>query len=132
MNTMKKIITIIAIFFTIGQLMAQKPAQKNYTGAEIEFDHITADLGTLNIGDVKETFFTFTNIGKKPLILDNVIISCDCTEIEWPKTPVMPGQIGKIKVIYTAKNSGSINKWATVLSNAEKDRVILTLKGKVN
>jgi hypothetical protein len=38
----------------------------------------------------------------------------------------------KIKVIYTAKNSGSINKWATVLSNAERDRVILTLKGKVN
>ena len=129
---MKKIITIIAILFSIGLLSAQQSTQKSYTGAEIEFDHITADLGTLNIGDVKETLFTFTNIGKKPLILDNVIISCDCTEIEWPKTPVMPGQTGKIKVIYTAKTTGSINKWATVLSNAERDRVILTLKGKVH
>lgn len=129
---MKKRFAIVLLIFMGMQLFAQQPEKKAYAGAEIQFDKITADLGTLNLGEVKETFFTFTNIGKKPLILDNVIISCDCTEIEWPKAPILPGQSEKIKVIYTATTSGAINKWATVLSNAEKDRVILTLKGKVN
>ena len=36
------------------------------------------------------------------------------------------------KATYTAKNSGMINKWVTVMSNAETDRVILKLRGKVN
>lgn len=109
----------------------EKPVY-NGTGAEIYFTKTSINLGTLNLGDVKETYFVFQNIGKKPLILDDVIISCDCTEIDWPKAPVMPGQSAKIKVTYTAKHSGSINKWATVLSNAESDRVILRIKGEVN
>ncbi len=129
---MKNRIAIIILLILGFHLYAQQPEKSNYAGAEIKFDKISADLGVLNLGDVKETFFTFTNIGKKPLILDNVIISCDCTEIEWPKAPIMPGNSEKIKVIYTATTSGAINKWATVLSNAERDRVILTLKGKVN
>ncbi len=129
---MKRIVFLMVLFCGINAAMAQEPAAKTYTGAEIQFDKTVLNLGELNLGDVKETYFTFTNIGKKPLILDDVIISCDCTEIDWPKAPTMPGQSAKIKVKYTAKNSGSINKWATVLSNAETDRVILKIKGKVN
>lgn len=128
---MKRVFFLMVLFFGVQALSAQEAAPKTYTGAEIKFDKTTINLGELNIGDVKETYFTFTNIGKKPLILDDVIISCDCTEIDWPKAPTMPGQSAKIKVKYTAKNSGSINKWATVLSNAETDRVILKIKGSV-
>lgn len=129
---MKKFLLLISLVCGLAMANAQEAPAKTYTGAEIQFDKTVLNLGELNIGDVKETYFTFTNIGKKPLILDDVIISCDCTEIDWPKAPTMPGQSAKIKVKYTAKNSGSINKWATVLSNAETDRVILKIKGKVN
>jgi len=101
------------------------------TGAEITFDKLTVDFGTLKVGDVKVVTITFTNIGKKPLILDDVISSCDCTTVTWEKKPVMPGQKGTIKATYTAKNTGLISKRLTVLSNANTDRVILQLKGEV-
>ena len=101
------------------------------TGAEIEFSKKVVDFGTLKVGDVKVVTITYTNIGKKPLILDDVISSCDCTEVEWSKAPVMPGKTGTIKATYTAKNVGLISKRITVLSNANTDRVILQLKGEV-
>lgn len=113
---------------------AKAPATKTVytgTGAEIEFDKKVVDFGTLKVGDVKVVTITFTNIGKKPLILDDVISSCDCTEVEWSKAPVMPGKTGTIKATYTAKNVGLISKRVTVLSNANTDRVILQLKGEV-
>ena len=113
---------------------AKAPATKTVytgTGAEIEFDKKVVDFGTLKVGDVKVVTITFKNIGKKPLILDDVISSCDCTEVDWSKAPVMPGKTGTIKATYTAKNVGLISKRITVLSNANTDRVILQLKGEV-
>jgi hypothetical protein len=101
------------------------------TGAEIEFEKKVVDFGNLKVGDVKVVTITYKNIGKKPLILDDVISSCDCTEVEWSKAPVMPGKTGTIKATYTAKNTGLISKRITVLSNANTDRVILQLKGEV-
>lgn len=101
------------------------------TGAEIKFDKLSVDFGTLKVGDTKVVTITYTNIGKKPLILDDVISSCDCTTVTWDKQPVMPGKQGTIKATYKAKNVGLISKRLTVLSNANTDRVILQLKGEV-
>lgn len=130
-----KILLLIAILcgFCFG-IQAQNTTTKttyNGTGAEIEFEKKYVDFGTLKVGDVKVVTITYKNIGKKPLILDDVISSCDCTEVDWSKAPVMPGKTGTIKATYTAKNVGLISKRITVLSNANTDRVILQLKGEV-
>jgi hypothetical protein len=101
------------------------------TSAEIEFDKVAHDYGTLEVGDVKIGVFTYTNVGNRPLVLFDVIVSCDCTEVEWQKEPVMPGKTGVIKVIYTAKTPGVIAKQVTVQSNAQTDRIRLQLKGNV-
>lgn len=132
-----KILLLIALLcgFCFG-LQAQSKTTKptstySGTGAEIEFENKIVDFGTLKVGDVKVVTITYKNIGKKPLILDDVISSCDCTEVDWSKAPVMPGKTGTIKATYTAKNVGLISKRITVLSNANTDRVILQLKGEV-
>ena len=103
----------------------------NITGAEISFAKKTIDYGTLKVGDVRTVEMVYTNIGKKPLLLENVTTNCDCTEVEWSRKPLMPGKSDVIKVTYTAKNPGLISKWVTVMSNAETDRVILKTSGKV-
>jgi hypothetical protein len=99
--------------------------------AEIEFDIFTFDYGTLDLKEVKTGIFTYTNVGNKPLVLFDVVVSCDCTEVEWQKEPVMPGKTGTIKAVYTAKTAGVIAKQITVQSNAQTDRVRLQLKGNV-
>jgi hypothetical protein len=136
---MKRILALVCLIclgLTAGlyaQSNGSKASATTYTGtgAEIEFEKKFVDFGTLKVGDVKVVTITYKNIGKKPLILDDVISSCDCTEVEWSKAPVMPGKTGTIKATYTAKNVGLISKRLTVLSNANTDRVILQLKGEV-
>jgi hypothetical protein len=115
----------------MAQSKPQSETKPTYKGAEIKFEKMVVDFGNLKMGDVKTSTITFTNIGIKPLILDDVVSSCDCTEVEWPKNPIMPGQSATIVAKYTAKSAGPINKWITVLSNAETDRVILKTKGNV-
>lgn len=131
---MKKLVAFICMLcMGFGVALHAQTTKTTYTGtgAEIEFEKKTVDFGTLKVGDVKVVTITYKNIGKKPLILDDVISSCDCTEVEWSKAPVMPGKTGTIKATYTAKNVGLISKRLTVLSNANTDRVILQLKGEV-
>ena len=133
---MKKLLALVCMICLglVMSLQAQtKTSTSTYTGtgAEIEFEKKVVDFGNLKVGDVKVVTITYKNIGKKPLILDDVISSCDCTEVEWSKAPVMPGKTGTIKATYTAKNTGLISKRITVLSNANTDRVILQLKGEV-
>jgi len=128
------------LLFCSSALFAQNKAKKDAeppfvpkvtTGAEIEFDKVAFDYGTLEIGDVKTGVFTYKNVGNRPLVLFDVIVSCDCTEVEWQKEPVMPGKTATIKVIYTAKTAGLISKQITVQSNAQTDRIRLQLKGNV-
>jgi hypothetical protein len=137
---MKKITFLFLSFIMIFSAFAQSKVKKDteqpfapkvITGAEIEFDKSTHDYGTLEVGNVKTGIFTYTNVGSRPLVLFDVIVSCDCTEVEWQKEPVMPGKTGIIKVIYTAKTPGVIAKQVTVQSNAQTDRIRLQLKGNV-
>jgi len=138
---MKKPTTLLILFslmlsFAFAQTKSKKDAEPPFvpkvtTGAEIEFDIIAFDYGTLEIGDVKTGVFTYTNVGNKPLVLFDVIVSCDCTEVEWQKEPVMPGKTATIKAVYTAKTAGLIAKQITVQSNAQTDRIKLQLKGNV-
>ena len=130
---MKKILLALTILLVsaVGMAQSNSSTTSNVSGAEISFVKKTIDYGTLHVGDVKTIEMVYTNTGKKPLILDNVTTNCDCTEVDWSKKPVMPGKTGSIKVTYTAKHTGLISKWVTVMSNAETDRVVLKTSGEV-
>lgn len=127
---MKRVIFLcIAVCATLFATAQEE--KKSINGPEIKFDKSYFDIGEIEIGEVREVTVTLTNIGNRPLILDEVISSCDCTEVEWSKAPVLPGKTATIKATYTAKDPGMISKRVTVLSNAETDRVILEIKGNV-
>jgi len=129
-------ILLVIVSFVFAQSKAKKDVEPPFvpkvtTGAEIEFDIATFDYGTLEMGEVKTGVFTYKNVGSRPLVLFDVIVSCDCTEVEWQKEPVMPGKTAIIKAVYTAKTAGVIAKQVTVQSNAQTDRIRLQLKGNV-
>jgi Protein of unknown function (DUF1573). len=99
----------------------------------INFQQTTFDFGQIEEkgGPVSHSF-TFTNTGKVPLILTNVVSSCGCTTPEWPKAPILPGKKGVIKVTFDPMNRpGPIDKSITVSSNATKPLIVLTLSGLV-
>jgi hypothetical protein len=74
--------------------------------------------------------FTFTNIGKTPVSLDNVQASCGCTTPEWSKDPVAPGGTSKITVGYNAAAEGAFTKSITITYNGSESKQI-NIKGEV-
>jgi hypothetical protein len=110
----------------------QGTTEKKEKSAEIIFDNLVHDYGTIFEGDPGECEFVFKNAGKEPLVLSNVYSSCGCTIPSWPKDPIMPGKSSSIKVKYNTTRQGGINKTITVLSNSgENKQVELRITGNV-
>ncbi len=129
---MKKIIIVISLLFiALATTFAQDSPQKN-NGPEIKFNTSTHDYGTMIQGADGNCEFKFTNTGKEPLVLSNVVASCGCTIPTWSREPIMPGKEGIIKVHYDTNRLGPIAKQITVMSNAITDRVILQITGLIN
>jgi hypothetical protein len=97
----------------------------------IKFDKESYAFGKVNQNNPATVEFTFTNTGKAPLIIESATAECGCTTPEYPKTPVMAGKKGKIKVTYDAKNLGSFTKRVTVKLVNVPDTKVLTINGEV-
>lgn len=97
----------------------------------------TYDFKSVVDGDVVVYEYKFKNTGNQPLFIYKAEVACNCTSAEWPKTPILPGQDGVIKVTYKSEgNVGSVNKQIYLKSNAVlppkyKKVYELTLKGQV-
>jgi hypothetical protein len=131
MKTSKSIFISILIL-VIGISVSGQTTKKIVKAPDIKFETKTHDYGTIKKGDNGSCEFVFTNVGSEPLILTNVVASCNCTVPTWSKEPIMPGKKGTIKVVYDTKKVGTISKTITVMSNAVDDVVILNIKGFVN
>ncbi len=99
---------------------------------QIQFSQTQIDMGQLQQGKPQTAIFSFINTGKHPLIIQQVEAGCGCTEPEWPKRPIKPAQVGKIKVTYDAKYPGRFLKSLKVFCNSDKGIEELLVKGEVD
>ena len=124
---MKKIGILIVMVCLSLAAMAQKEAQ-------IKFDKITHNFGTFSEKNpVQECVFTFTNVGEKPLVINQAVASCGCTLPKYTKQPVQPGQKGEIKVTYNGagKFAGHFKKTITVRTNGSVEVTRLYVEGEM-
>jgi hypothetical protein len=98
----------------------------------IKFTKMVHDYGNIYKGDDGTCTFEFKNVGKADLQLTNVSSSCGCTVPEWPKEPIPPGKTSSIKVSYNTQNVGMISKSVYVTSNADEERITLSITGSVS
>jgi hypothetical protein len=107
------------------------PAE-NKNAPEMKFEFESYDFGTIKQGDKVTYDFTFTNVGKEPLIISEAHGSCGCTVPEWPKEPVAKGAKGKIHVEFNSTGKmGMQDKTVTITSNSKSGQKVLHLKGNV-
>lgn len=124
---MTKKILFIALLLVCGITVAS--AQKE---AEIKFDKVTHNFGKFSEKEpVVSCVFTYTNVGEKPLVINQAVASCGCTVPEYTKTPVKPGEKGQIKVTYngTGKFPGHFKKSITVRTNGAVEMTRLYIEG---
>jgi hypothetical protein len=133
---MKKIlcITSFAMLFLIGTnslLMAQ---QKNQKGAVLSFEKEREDLGTMYVDELKQTNMKikFTNEGDQPLVLSQVRGCCGTRIVDWPRTPVLPGEEGIINISYRlASRAHKVSRTVTVTSNNSSGTLHYRIVGEV-
>jgi len=105
---MKKILLLATAFaFTLGAV-----AQPSQPKAEdvIKMNAETHDFGKIKQGEPVTFVFEIKNISDKPVVVESTSASCGCTTPEKPTEPIMPGAVGKVKVVYNAAAAGVFTK----------------------
>jgi len=111
-----------------------KPAVRAKSGgfAEITFNRMRYNFGTIEEGDEITHTFTFFNTGTGDLIISDATATCGCTRPDFPFTPTAPQGSGVINVTFNSTGKrGPQNKPITVISNATDKRMTVYLIGEV-
>ncbi|HEY1202617.1 MAG TPA: DUF1573 domain-containing protein, partial [Niastella sp.] len=117
---MKKLL-FLACFGAFG-FASQAQTTANTTTAKapevLQLKETSYNFGKIQQGRPVTHNFEIVNIGKEPLMLDNVQASCGCTTPEWSKEAIQPGATTTIKVGYNAAAEGDFNKTITIHYNS--------------
>ena len=95
--------------------------------AEAEFD-----FGDIKPNSTVRHTFTFTNVGKSPLLIEDATASCGCTTPSWTKEPVAPGATGTMEVQFDSRGKqGIVSKQVAVRANTQPSTTTILIKGNV-
>jgi len=87
------------VFFV---LMVCTLSAQNNSVTLLQFENRSLDLGDVKHGDVIKSSFHFTNISRDTVYID-LVSSCECTDTDWPRNPILPGDAGEIKITFNSE-----------------------------
>ena len=97
------------------------------------FDKLIHDFGTIGVKDGPQTCtFTVTNDGKDDLHIYVVVTSCGCTDVDWTRDAIKPGQKGTITATYSNEDGPyPFDKTVSVYMSSSEKPTILHIRGEV-
>lgn len=98
---------------------------------KITTQHEVVDCGQVKFRHPVTAEFVMKNEGNKPLVIHNMLKSCGCTEVEYPKKSIAAGESFVVKAVYDAKQMGTFNKQVCLYTNAADEPFILSMRGRV-
>jgi hypothetical protein len=132
---MKKILLILVGLFLIQSSFVNViSAQENQSGAKLVFEKEREELGNMFVDELKHTELKikFKNEGDEPLVLSQVRGCCGTRIVDWPRTPLLPGEEGEIQISFRlASRAHKVSRTVTVLSNDRSGASIYRLVGEV-
>ncbi|MBQ6746640.1 MAG: DUF1573 domain-containing protein [Bacteroidaceae bacterium] len=108
---------------------AESETKASLTTAELDISQL--DFGELSEGVSQQRIVNLKNTGNKPLIVQDVVVSCGCTKVKYPQTPIMPGETGEVVVSYDPDKKGGFHKTVTLYCNAKQSPLKLSISGRV-
>lgn len=108
---------------------AESETKASLTMAELDISQL--DFGELSVGVSQQRIVNLKNTGNKPLIVQDVVVSCGCTKVKYPQTPIMPGETGEVVVSYDPDKKGGFHKTVTLYCNAKQSPLKLSISGRV-
>ena len=130
----RTVITALAAVLAILPFKAgaQGSGKDNVFGGIVRLDRTIHDFGDIMVSDGPVTaIFKAENVSSAPMVIYNVVSSCGCTDVEWTRQPLKPGETGSIKATYKNDEGGyPFDKTLTVYFSGVKQPVILHLRGE--
>ncbi len=100
--------------------------------AKFVFSEEIHNFGSLKAGEIVSYTFVFRNDGTKTLTISGIDSGCGCTEVRLETKIILPGQEGRIEVIYnSAGEVGRQLKTITLFSNADKPEKQIFIRANV-
>lgn len=111
---------------------SQSPDQTIKETTSVEIIDAVYDFGKITEGEKVEYNYRFKNTGNKSLIIIDAEATCGCTVPEKPEKPILPGELGFIKVAFDSKGKkGHTQKSIRITSNAIPEFPELLLTGEI-
>jgi len=117
---MRTINLILFFGLFIGTVLAQSEAATPTVG--LTFKTSSIDIGTVKRGEKKEMVYEFTNAGKEDVEIE-LVSSCECTTIDYPRGIIKVGQSAKLEVVFdsTEKEESETVDIDVILKNIDPD-----------
>ena len=98
----------------------------------IEFIVDSHDFGKISEGEKISFTFPYTNSGKGGLIINSASASCGCTVPSYSKEPLLPGEKGKIEILFDSNGRlGVQHKTIAIRTNGSPGIKILDIYAEV-
>ena len=82
---------------TVGR--KKTPTNKMSGFPIMTFNSKYTNFGKVKTGDMPAITYDFVNTGNTPMDI-GICSGCECTEIDWTKTTIMPGEKGFVKAVF--------------------------------
>jgi len=121
----KQVLALAVLLSTSTSLFAQ---------AKIKINESKKNFGFVKRGTLVKNIYEIENTGNQPLIITDAEVQCSCTEVEFPKQPILPGQTARISVLFnTTSVYGRQDRIVFIKSNADgSEELKLRFKGIVS
>lgn len=90
------------------------------------------NFGFVKKGEQVKLEYEITNEGNAPLIITEYKVECECTSVEIPTKPILPGESS---IIWVRFNTSTVydrqDRRVEIISNAGKEPMIIRFKGVV-
>jgi hypothetical protein len=119
----KKVFLTLSLFIALAARSQPK----------MEVTETRKNFGFVQRGTVVNNEYEITNKGSEPLIITSAEVSCSCTTVEYPETPIAPGQHAKVTVVFNTRSAyGRQDRTVLLHSNDPHSPVKLRYKGTVS
>lgn len=131
-TTSNEEITILNVLYQKAEqaTVAITPRTVAGGGDAIVWKSTEYDLGKVPQSETVNGFYTFTNVSDQPIYIKSAKGSCGCTGIDYPMTPILPGQNASITAHFKSNIIKPFKMDVTVETSEDKV-YYLKLKGEV-
>lgn len=116
----------------LKQITGKDNPNKNMPKTIAEATPLEIDFGTFDKSEIKEATIEVKNTGDSPLVIVDVSTTCGCTAATYDKRPAKPGEILRVGIKMTPKDTGFFDEVVTIKYNSINNQPVkVEIKGNV-